>query len=562
MRQIAQQLLVTLGLILLGGCASMDQYIAATEYYRTSERFDRIEIDVRASEGFAKGPESYRDLHSRVEADLKYYLDHLGINSSTPDSLSENSGQVRLEVTINVRNAFNYFEAIARLVGKNGMVLRERTLGFRRGAGLPPAISQQVAESIADYMLLMWHPSMAVMGDKLQSGPAYFSLLPFAIEVDASKHQSRFTWESFPSERIMQGADFTVNDISDVSYEIRLRPYPFNDFVRNTKPVYRVSGLTTPEHTLPFSLPTCERARWSVRAHFKLYGNPRVTQWSDTLSGTLSGGLTASGYFHQAGNRYAGVQTYDDVSGQFKCNLSDKEPKDVLPHLELDELQTGQSIAAVALISDFCDEDGCEARMTTQEASENMAGCLADEFRNRGMNTKVHDMAKLLGELPAPPALGVEPKDSEDMFSHFRRPENRNYLDSQGIRYVVMARLSMKTTGSEKNVNTGEAIGLVVASTETHYSSSMDSRVFDIKKGKVVATLNNWAEGETGVAVPMHLFIPLAVIPHGSKSRIENRACDAMARQLVFALKGGVAGWPVEFFKYAINPQWEYEEQM
>jgi hypothetical protein len=240
------------------------------------------------------------------------------------------------------------------------------------------------------------------------------------------------------------------------------------------------------------------------------------------------------------------------------CHKTQRRPIELQPYLEIEALQTGQSIAAMALVSDFCDGDVCEARMTTEEASKTMAECLADEFKKRDLDVPIFDMASLLYKLPTHPEPDEAPSDSDGVYSYLRLPENREYLTARGIRYLVTAETAMNMTG--KDVSGETVVAATVIASGTYYESKLDSQLFDILNSKVAASIGSSARGTKGVFVGMILFIPVAAIPYGSKGRIENRACDAMARRLTLGLKGGISGWPDGFFVDPIEASWDYDE--
>jgi len=489
-----------------------------------------------------------------VEVELIHYLGQHGVDVSAAGSTADNADHARLDVTLQNRR----YDIAARLTDVDGAVIDETTLYHRAGISSPRATAQQLAEVIADDMLMIWHPAISVIGEKFPStGAARYALLPFGTEVDAEEQTSRFTWESFPSERMLQGANFSAENIDTVVYEFRLLPSSkFSSQAWRPEVMYRSTGLAAPEHILPFTLPSCEIFYWSVRARFNLYGVPRVTEWSDRQWRVAERRHRVWVLMHQTGGPRGGIRVKQDVPASVDCKLRDMWPEEALSRLDLDPLQAGQSIGAIALVSEFCGEDGCESRTSTQEASEQMAACLAEEFLDSDLNVSVHDIAKLMADLPTPPETDDEVTDTADLLTYLRLPENKDYLGSLGIRYVVTADMSIKDVGSDMYGDT--ALIATVFVPTTHYVATVDSTVFDVSKGNVAATIGSTVKGSKGAYVPVFVIVPVGYIPFGSVDKIQNRACGAMARRLSFALRGGVSGWPEGFFEDVYAPRWEH----
>jgi len=421
---------------LLSGCVSLESYEEETRHYRSSERFAHVAIDVNFDIDLAEVPAEFSDLPGMVEVELIHYLGQHGVDVSAAGGTADNADHARLDVTLQDGNIkFGSYDIAARLTDVDGAVIDETTLYHKAGISSPRATAQQLAEVIADDMLMIWHPAISVIGEKFPStGAARYALLPFGTEVDAEEQTSRFTWESFPSERMLQGANFSAENIDNVVYEFRL--IPFFKF-GTSKVMYRSTGLAAPEHILPFTLPSCEIFYWSVRARFNLYGVPRVTEWSDRQWRVAERRYRMGALMHQTGGKRGGIRVKQDVPASVDCEFPDRLPGEVLSRLDLDPLQAGQSIGAIALVSEFCGEDGCESRTSTQEASEQMAACLAEEFLDSDLNVSVHDIAKLMADLPTPPETDDEVTDTADLLTYLRLPENKDYLGSLSSAFIA-----------------------------------------------------------------------------------------------------------------------------
>ena len=558
--------IMMVAIALLSGCVSLESYEEETRHYRSSERFAHVAIDVNFDIDLAEVPAEFSDLPGMVEVELIHYLGQHGVDVSAAGGTADNADHARLDVTLQDGNIkFGSYDIAARLTDVDGAVIDETTLHHRAGISSPRATAQQLAEVIADDMLMIWHPAISVIGEKFPStGAARYALLPFGTEVDAEEQTSRFTWESFPSERMLQGANFSAENIDNVVYEFRLIPY---SKWRTSEVMYRSTGLAAPEHNLPFTLPSCEHMFWSVRARFNLYGVPRVTEWSARqwrVAERRHGHrvrVRMGALMHQTGGPWGGIRVKQDVPASVDCKVRDWSPDEALSRLDLDPLQAGQSIGAIALVSEVCGEDGCESRTSTQEASEQMAACLAEEFLDSDLNVSVHDIAKLMADLPTPPETDDEVTDTADLLTYLRLPENKDYLGSLGIRYVVTADISIKDVGSSDTYRDQARkydLYTTVAAPGTNYVATVDSIVFDVSKGDVAATIGSTVKGSKGAYVPVFVIVPVGYIPFGSVDKIQNRACGAMARRLSFALRGGVSGWPEGFFEDVYAPRWEH----
>jgi len=104
--------------------------------------------------------------------------------------------------------------------------------------------------------------------------------------------QPEFQWESLP---VSFGTD-SASKIRNITYEFNL--YPGRRFGQGYLPredrVYIRTGLTLPKHYLESTLVPCTHYFWTVRAHFTLDGQPRVTEWSGAYKS--NGAITPSSY--------------------------------------------------------------------------------------------------------------------------------------------------------------------------------------------------------------------------------------------------------------------------
>lgn len=91
-----------------------------------------------------------------------------------------------------------------------------------------------------------------------------------------------FFWESFPREQDIIHAGGNAGAFSDVTYDFRIfnSVIGLGNAVGPRDVVYERKGLQNPEHRPTRPLDSCEWFFWTVRARFKLYGAPRITEWS------------------------------------------------------------------------------------------------------------------------------------------------------------------------------------------------------------------------------------------------------------------------------------------
>ena len=122
-----------------------------------------------------------------------------------------------------------------------------------------------------------------------------------------------FRWERFPRIQDLSEVGLGPGErVTDVSYELRLwrvgkefsgdveRPrgssgwigttdeykYSWMHECRDTDPgelMYTRRGIRDPNHTIETSLQPASHYYWSIRAHFRLDGKRRATEWSEQL---------------------------------------------------------------------------------------------------------------------------------------------------------------------------------------------------------------------------------------------------------------------------------------
>jgi hypothetical protein len=85
-------------------------------------------------------------------------------------------------------------------------------------------------------------------------------------------------WESFPRDRDREADGMgRLGKIIDITYELKI--WKGKDGVPEEL-IYRRSGLPAPEHTVETRLQQGTEYFWTVRAHFRLDGQERLTKWA------------------------------------------------------------------------------------------------------------------------------------------------------------------------------------------------------------------------------------------------------------------------------------------
>ncbi|MBX3591773.1 MAG: hypothetical protein KF755_12805 [Burkholderiaceae bacterium] len=159
----------------------------------------------------------------------------------------------------------------------------------------------RTAEVLAEELLLLYYPPPA---DDDKSLVPYYALKPHYPEpvrsidirgawferyrqswgglefVPVDSLAPVFRWESFPRALDVAAAGGAAGRFTDVSYEFALFEAQRIGVIYETgKPLYRFVGLGDPSLRLE-SLEPCSRYLWTVRARFRLDGQPRVTEWT------------------------------------------------------------------------------------------------------------------------------------------------------------------------------------------------------------------------------------------------------------------------------------------
>lgn len=183
-------------------------------------------------------------------------------------------------------NAASFERAVDEAIQSNA---RDIVLEFFR-LYYPPAPAEPQADAhrlVPPYVLQPIHPEPRRGGLDLREivsrtyikGWGGFDIVP------VSELQPTFRWEAFPRPVDLPGSGGDGRHFTDVSYEMSV----FRAVVKRTDSVrtyvagplvYARKGLTEPSHRIEEPLQPCARYAWTVRARFKLDGQPRVTEWT------------------------------------------------------------------------------------------------------------------------------------------------------------------------------------------------------------------------------------------------------------------------------------------
>ena len=166
-----------------------------------------------------------------------------------------------------------------------------------------------IAENIVDEHFLLFYPKAPDKEDHhpRPSGPArwvpHYVLMPVYPElkscfwcmkgkserhldfVEVENTQPTLRWEVFPREYDKTSSGGQRHRIDGVCYEVRIfeaTEGPTHHFP--SKLVYTKKGILEPQHMINLSLFPCTNYFWTVRAHFKLSGKERVTEWAGTFN--------------------------------------------------------------------------------------------------------------------------------------------------------------------------------------------------------------------------------------------------------------------------------------
>lgn len=575
---------LTAVLVTLSACAASPPLMPLDEgaraHYRSSERFATVIVDISAIDGALES-----SLIDSVAAELVAYLGRAGVEAIRVGDLHQGD-DARLEVRFSRSHpsqAFLYWTYFvhARLFNGNGKLVDEATIYHDASLSKAAATAQQLAALVADDMLLIWHPAAAANKESGHAGPARYTILPGEIALIDHDGKARASWETFPTERLLEFGDLTAKDITDVRYELRLRTIPktTSEPTGNLKPVYKATGLNEATYVIPFKLPTCGEFVWAVRARFKLLGHPRVTEWSGRsyqrrmMSGeTGSPSKSRESLDHFGG---AGIYVFVPPPANIECGellggtwtrswgpislLYDAKKIDT-SGLRIDRLQEGQSIAAIATVSSLCKESDCNLRNRDKEASEMLRSSLAYAFDKRSLAVSVRDMSELSARLPVPPEPGLQRITGAQLLSYVRMPRNIDYLLASGIRYVVSTELSTTIGAAKKKGIFASGDGgmpVIGIDSSRPVTSIANSDVIDVISGEVIGSIKSDAEAVRGW---VGLILPFPImLPHGYLSDSEAKACQELARRLAFAFTVGkeTTQWPEEYFEDIRAPMWE-----
>ena len=590
MPRMPKVLLCILILTGLSGCAlyppNFTPYDEGTKHYQTTNRFDRIAVSVEVAN--TDGLVQRENLAKSVTEAIAEYLEQNEIQYvSESDAISRPTARLALLVSPTATSDRTEYSILAKLTAPDGSLIDETPLFHKGGAASDDVLLQYLASTVVDDMLLLWYPSAAA-GKYLAStaDPAEYTLLANDPDPQTLGGVTRLSWEPFPSPRLLNKASVSATDISNVRYELRVHKPGLmtmnKRFLRSS--IYRQKDIVEPWFEFPFLFPSCDYIIWSVRAHFTLAGQKRVTEWSGNYS-TMYNRLTTfpalPPYMHR---RTADQKSWHRIYRSFshehqtgggtrarilppegvKCGelgrgfVADEARSadaDFAEHIEA--LQPGESIATIATVDRICRTEDCVYEEGTLDASKDVAACLANEFKKRSLEVPVTDLASIFPSMSQ--SSESQASDTDAASKWIADPANKSLLQERGIRYVLDMQLAI---AEGETIRDSDSNVLVTgAGWSTKYTVSIETQVIDTYSGQVLGTLASSDTGSKGGMVGFFLIVPIMYIPNpASISAIQNNACDAIARRMSFMLRGGVStGWPAEYFNWIHEPLWATE---
>ena len=574
----------------LAGCALyppvFTPYGEATKHYQTTDRFDRIAVSVEVAN--TDSIVQRETLASSVTEAIAEYLEQNEIQYvAESDAISQPTARLALLVSPTTTADGTEYSILAKLTATDGSLIDETPLFHVGGAESDDVLPQYLASTVVDDMLLLWYPSAAA-GKFLAStaDPAEYTLLANDPDPQTLDGVTRLSWEPFPSPRLLNKAGVSATDISNVRYELRvhkpgLRVVP-GRFLRSS--IYRQKDIVEPWFDFPFLFPSCNYIIWSVRAHFTLAEQKRVTEWSGKSS-TMYNGLTGfpvlPPYMHR---RTADQKSWHPIYRSFpheyqtgggtrarilppegvKCGelgrgfvADDARSADADFEAHIEALEPGESIATIATVDRICRTEDCVYEEGTRDASKDVAACLANEFQKRSLEVPVTELAGIFPSLSQSSESQAPEPDAASKW--IADPANRSLLQERGIRYVLDMQLAI---AEGQTIRDGDSNLLVTGEAwSTRYTVLIETQVIDTNSGQVLGTLASSDTGSKGGMVGFLLIVPIMYIPNpASISSIQNNACDAIARRMSFMLRGGVStGWPAEYFNWIHDPLWATE---
>ena len=152
---------------------------------------------------------------------------------------------------------------------------------FAQSGESSDSVSEHIAATVAEDLLLIWHPPSAPKSDAQILMPDKSVADGATLDASAS---GVLRWEAFPPARLLEASGVAAERITDVHYDLHIfegRDAPFYSVqLEPPSHIALARNLLRNEFRLPFPLPYCRSLRWSIRARFKLDGVSRVTEWS------------------------------------------------------------------------------------------------------------------------------------------------------------------------------------------------------------------------------------------------------------------------------------------
>ena len=418
----------------------------------------------------------------------------------------------------------------------------------------PEAAARTLARAAIDKALLIWQPAKKAARIKPPTGKSDSNAL-FTTSPTGAKHPAPhdapvvLSWEAFPSDRILTGSTIKPADISDVSYELRFRPYrggakrvQAGMADRNLKS--QVVTLMSPRFDLGSQLPWCGEITWSARARFNLNGHPRVTHWSQSrASGPQGLGFVTRVGAPEGFECFRGGKIKAAKPIGAAAAWSSQEP------VQLKPLAAGEGVASIVLTGSRCgiDENRCSADVyrDNNRALHRQLQKVIDKLGN-GIN--VQDGGDLVDPTWFGDGRGAFQINLAELYEWLANDDNRASLKASGIRRVLAIHSGDKEqlVSSSSTSDFGGMVGVGETQTRTISSLVIFADIIDVETGEQLAQLEVAAQGSETKGAVWLLIIP---VPYKFDKDAFEEGVELIASVGAHALIGARIGWPAEFRK-------------
>ena len=560
--------ILLIGLVSVTACShssvSKQSYLSPPDHYRSTDRFENIAVDVSI------GPGKFSDDFATIVAEeIIIYSQRVGIDAKQTSVASEDA-QAHLVVELNrpqdsaIHLPWAYLVS-AELHDGNGRVIDKADLYHNAGFSEGAMSAKQLAALIVDEMLLIWHPETIVGRNKPGSSErSFFALLQSKSLLSGPSGEHLLSWEAFPSQRLLEGASFSTEDVTDVEYELRLHPVAGRGARQATGAlVYRAEGLEDPSHLLPFKIPVCGSFDWSVRAHFRLHGWPRVTEWSGRPYSRRIGNAEQTDRFSRGPElehfRQGGVRVARASSRSFECAELLGNGSGWINSFRLTEADAAErgkgrpnpmlprdSIGVIASVFKPCDAYNCSQKTQDRQLAELLRNSLSLALQGRSLSFTVVNIVDEIESSNSMPQKSLERETGATLLERLHASGSLNGLSESGYRFVVNLELNTRSlTRATRTVGADIAFGV---QNSQPIVAQAQIAVFDLDSEEIVGEMKTESRSEKGWSLQILPF-PLP-FPLNPLSDPEAETVHEMANRLalLFAVVDSEIRWPDDMF--------------